>query len=413
MIQQNDAHNSTEDAILGDRSAFPSLRSAAYLNHAAIAPPSRWTAAAAHHTLHTLAQLGVAAFGEFVAQQHALKVDLARFIGAAGPEELALVPNTTHGVSLVALCFPWKSADRVLLVEGEFPANVTPWQRAAALHSLQVSWQPALRPHHDVAAWLAQLETALAGRDQSPPRVLAISAVQFQTGLHMPLKEVSLLCARYGVQLFVDAIQGCGLVPLDVSTLPIDYLACGCHKWMMGVPGLGMLYIRSGRAAALRPHLAGWTSHEQPFQFLFEGPGHLRYNRPIRKRADFAEAGMGNVVGVAAWHASLKPLLQLGTEAMFRHVDAYLDRLDAGLRALGFSSLRSSQQSGRSGLLCVQPPDDVPVIALHQAIDAGRVSCSTPDGALRFSPHWPNHQNEIAGVLQEIERALAKVRSGG
>jgi hypothetical protein len=37
------------------------------------------------------------------------------------------------------------------------------------------------------------------------------------------------------------------------------------------------------------------------------------------------------------------------------------------------------------------------------------VSCATPDGALRFAPHWPNDPAEIPGVVEAIDAALAAV----
>ena len=37
------------------------------------------------------------------------------------------------------------------------------------------------------------------------------------------------------------------------------------------------------------------------------------------------------------------------------------------------------------------------------------VVCSTPDGKLRFAPHWPNACAEIPGVLAAIDAALRAV----
>jgi len=37
------------------------------------------------------------------------------------------------------------------------------------------------------------------------------------------------------------------------------------------------------------------------------------------------------------------------------------------------------------------------------------VACATPDGALRFAPHWPNHPAEIPDVLRAVDGALRRV----
>ena len=394
----------TRAPALGDRSLFPDLAARFYLNHAAISPPSLPVRAAALGVLEDYARHGAAAFPRWSEQRARLKRKFASMIGAAAAD-IGLVPNTTQGVIDVALCLPWRRGDRIVVFDGEFPANVTPWQRAAELFGLEIHPVP-LRPFLESdAAGLSRLEDELRGG----VRLVAVSAVQFQTGLRMPLRGIGALCRAAGTELFVDAIQACGMVPVDVVEGHVDYLACGSHKWLMGLEGAGFLYVHPERVAALRPSVAGWLSHEDALAFLFEGPGRLRYDRPIRKRADFIEGGNCNSVGFAALEASIDIFSELGPAAIFAHVSGYLDLLEAGLRARGFDSLRAPEPTRRSGSLSVIPPANVSVVALHAALGQLGVACSIPDGILRFSPHWPNAHAEVAGVLEAVDAALASV----
>ena len=390
---------------LGDRSLFPDLKPRAYLNHAAISPPSTAVRQAVAEVLQSSAALGAGAVRRWLEQRARLRHELGVLLGAS-PEDIAFIPNTSRGVTDMALCIPWKSGDRVLLAEGEFPANVTPWQRAAELFGLELSF--LARPTADdvLGEWLGALEAALSS---TGARLVALSAVQFQTGLRMPLERIGPLCRRHGSELFVDAIQACGVVPIDVRRQGIDYLASGSHKWLMGLEGAGMLYVAPERAAALRPHVAGWLGHEDALSFLFEGPGLLRYDRPLRRTARVVEGGMANTVGLAALAASLGCLQELGLEAIFAHVSGYLDALEAALVERGFQSLRARAPELRSGILSLKPPAGIDVIELHRAIDTAQVSCSTPDGLLRFAPHWPNGLGEIDGVVAAIDDALRAV----
>jgi selenocysteine lyase/cysteine desulfurase len=195
-------------------------------------------------------------------------------------------------------------------------------------------------------------------------------------------------------------------VPLDVRTAAIDYLSVGGHKWMMGCEGLGFLYVRPERLAELRPRVAGWLSHEDGLRFLLEGSGHLRYDRPIRRTADFVEGGAANTVGCAALEAALALIAQLGPDKIFAHVQAYLDLLEAGLIARGFVSLRSRDPAARSCILSVLPPNPGDVLGLQRELAEGGVACSTPDGLLRFAPHWPNHIDEVPLVLAAVDAAF-------
>lgn len=382
---------------LGDRSLFPDLEAVAYLNHAAISPLSLPVRQAIHAVADDLGRRGSDAFLTWHAERQRLRHLLARLLHASA-DDLALVANTTRGVSDIALCLPWRPGDRVLLFRDEFPAVVTPWQRVAELFQLELEFLPAHdRLHH--------LHAAL----RRPARLVALSAVQFQTGARAPLTELAALCNEHGAELFVDAIQALGVCPLDVTATGVDYLSAGSHKWMMGSDGIACLYVRPDRVAALQPRVAGWLSHEDGLGFLFAGAGHLRADRPIRQRIDFVEGGAPNTLGAAALAASLDLILGLGVPAIHTHVQTYLDELEAGLRELHFTSLRSAIPGERSGILAVLPPHPIDLIALHHRIGDRGVVCSTPDGKLRFAPHWPNACAEIPGVLAAIDAALRAV----
>lgn len=395
-------------ARLGDRSLFPDLRPRAYLNHAAVSPWSAPVQAAVAAVGAEYGREGAGAIAGALALRARLRPAIARLIGAE-PADIAFIPNTTRGVTDVAMCMSWRPGDRVLLFQGEFPANVTPWQQAAELFDLKVELLPLAgfgpRSPGAPAEGLSALQAALAA---GGVRLVAVSAVQFQSGLRMPLAAIADVCHAAGAALFVDGIQAVGAVPLDVREARVDFLSVGGHKWLMGCEGLGFLYVRPERLAELRPRVAGWLSHEDGLRFLLEGAGHLRYDRPIRRSADFIEGGAGNTVGCAALEAALGLLAQLGVDAVFAHVQRYLDALEAGLVARGFTSLRAPDPAARSCILSVLPPAPADVLALQRALVARGVACSTPDGLLRFSPHWPNHPDEVPLVLDAVDDALLR-----
>lgn len=386
---------------LGDRALFPDLEPAAYLAHAAVSPPSLAARRAVIAHLGDLARRGAGAFGAAVEQRARLRSKLAAFLNA--PEgTVALAQNTSVGVTDVALSIPWCAGNRVVLFRGEFPANVTPWQRAAALFSLELVWCDADLWRTDPEAARAQLSDALS----DGARVVAVSAVQFQTGHRMPLRELSDLAHAAGAELFVDAIQALGAVPIDVEADGVDHLASGGHKWLMGVEGAGLLYARHPERHA--PHLAGWLSHTEAFSFLSEGAGRLRYDRAFRDDALRFEGGTPNAAGYVALEASVDLLAALTPEAIHAHVNAYLDALEAPLVERGFTSLRAKDPSGRSCILSVLPPAGAPdAPAMQRALAARGVVASCPDGYLRFAPHWPNDAaREVPAVLAAVDDVL-------
>jgi len=223
----------------------------------------------------------------------------------------------------------------------------------------------------------------------------------------MPLGAMARLCAAHGAELFVDAIQACGSMPLDAAALGLDYLACGAHKWLMGIEGAGFLWIRPGREQALRPVLAGWLSHQDPVAFLTRGPGHLRHDRPLRREASALEGGSLPSASQAALLAALELLLGLGVPAIHAHANQLLDALEPGLAARGLEVLRAAEPSARSAFFSARPPPGRDGPRLREALLARGVVVACPDGLLRFAPHWPCAPEEVGRVLSALDEALA------
>lgn len=390
---------------LGDRSLFPDLRARSYLAHAGTSPPPLPVREAVAAALDGYARLGAGAVEKGLAMRARVREAVCRLLGGR-PEDVALTGGATPGIQAVALGLPWRAGDRVVLLEGEFPANVTPWQRAAALFALEVRWVPVAAFQGGSGEGLARLEEEL----RQGARLVATSAVQFRTGLAMPLGEMAALAHRHGAEIFCDAIQACGSTPLDAAALGLDYVASGAHKWIMGIHGAGFLWLAPGRAAALRPHLAGWLSHEDPVSFLTRGPGHLRYDRPIRAGASALEGGSSSEAGQAALLAALELLLGLGVPAIHAHANAFLDRLVPGLLARGLVPTRESDPARRSAFCSAAPPPGVDPVRLRDALGARGVAVSLPDGLLRFAPHWPNALEEVELVLGALDEGLREQR---
>lgn len=390
-------------AELGSRALFDSLETAVYANHASLSPPSRPVREAVAAVLGGYGQHGMAWYVEEVERRARLKRRLSRLIGAA-EGSVGLVANTSAGVLDIALGLPWRRGEKVLLFDGEFPTNVTPWQQAARRHGLELVWMTADDFRSDREAALARL----AGELEHGIRLVAVSAVQFTTGQRMPLAEMGELCRAHGAELFVDAIQAVGIVPLDVHAMGIDYLACGSHKWLMAPEGIGFLYVAPECAERLEPNMAAWLSHEDAFAFLTRAPGELRYDRPFRPGALMAEAGTANTLGAAGLEASLGLIEHIGVAAILEHVQAWHDALEPALLERGFESARMDNALGRSGILSVRPGDPALAPAWVRALAGHGIACASPDGWLRFSPHWPNAIEEVPCVVEAIDAILAE-----
>src|SRR5690625_7021314 len=109
-----------------------------------------------------------------VQRRRRVRAALTGLIGAE-PGTVGLTGNTSLGVLAVALNLDWRRGDRVLLLDGEFPANVIPWQQAARRHNLALSWLDSAEFRISRARALSRLDDEL----KQGVGLLAVRAVQF------------------------------------------------------------------------------------------------------------------------------------------------------------------------------------------------------------------------------------------
>ena len=387
-------------AEIGSRRLFPNLESAAYLSFAGISPTSTVVRDASQAVLDRFAQQGLAVFGEQVEVADGARESFAKLIGARA-RDLACMPNTSQGVITVARGLPFRAGDRLLLFRGEFPTNVVPWLAVARDLGLEVVTIDLATFERSTEEGLERVRTEL----ERGVALLAISAVQFQTGLRMPLDELGALCAKNDTLLFVDAVQAVGATPLDVKRSGIHFLACGSHKWLNGPLGAGFLYVAPEVAGRVQAKLAGWMSLADPLGFLFPGGPPVPFDEPLGVAPRALETGVLNLPGFGGLGAATEILRGLGPERIHAHVNVYLDILEEAALALGYTSARSADPGARSTILALRPPKSLSLEQVQTALSARKITVSAPDSWLRFAPHWPNplaEADEVAAALAEI-----------
>ncbi|MGH9792524.1 MAG: aminotransferase class V-fold PLP-dependent enzyme, partial [Candidatus Acidiferrales bacterium] len=161
----------------------------------------------------------------------AARPEVARLLNA-GEDEIALVESTTHALNIAAQAVPLDPGDRVLVCDLEFMQVAIPWLQ---LPGVVVD----SAPHRGGAIAIDDIAARITPRT----RVLAISSVQWSSGYRVDLAALGALCRERNVRLVVDAIQQLGAAPIDVRATPVDFLACGGHKWLNAPFGCGFLYI--------------------------------------------------------------------------------------------------------------------------------------------------------------------------
>lgn len=374
------------------REQFPVTRRLAYFNHAAVSPLCTPARRAMEALLADVNEQGALHWQEWIQGYEATKADLARLIGAH-PSEIALLKNTSEGLSTVALGLDWKPGDRVVGVESEFPANLYPWLllRERGVHV-------DLVPETAAGIDLDELRRRCRGA-----RLLAISFVQFLSGYRIDLEAVGAICRETGTLFVLDGIQGLGAFPVDVKRAGIDVLAADGHKWMTGPEGSALFYLSPRALNEITPREVGWQSVASAAEFdearqLYHHPGPF----PWREGSSRFECGTWNTVGAYGLGAAARFLQQAGIANIAHRILELTDRLVAGLEdrhAQILGPRRSGgTQSFRSGIVSFRLPGQDSE-ALVQKLEAAGVLCSCRNGWVRCAPHFYNNEAEIDRLL--------------
>jgi selenocysteine lyase/cysteine desulfurase len=365
-----------------------------HLNHAGVGPWPQRAAAAVERFARENARLGSRRYERWLAVEHRLRERLARLIGAAAPEDVALVKNTSEALSIVAHGLDWRPGDEVVLARQEFPSNRIVWESLDAPFGVRVRAV-------DLADGPSP-EDALLAAFGPRTRLLAVSAVQYADGLRMDLGRLGAACRDRGVVFCVDAIQALGVVPFDARAVGADVVAADGHKWMLGPEGLGVLWCRPELRERLRLHQYGWhmVAHAGDFDRTDWTPA-----RDARR----FEPGSPNLLGAHALEASLSLIEETGIEQVHAAVARRVARLAAALRTLGLEIVTPAEAARRAGILTFRPREGDPD-ALHQSLVRSGIICARRAGGVRFSPHFHTPMEHIDEAVAQVQRWMAGLR---
>jgi cysteine desulfurase / selenocysteine lyase len=374
------------------RAAMPTASRVAYFDHAAVAPLPSPTRDSIRAWLDQATDEGDVAWTGWARRLEEVRRRAAAMIDAE-PAEIALVPNTTSGISLVAEGYPWQAGDNVVTLANEFPSNQYAWMNLA-------SRGVELR-RVEVAGGVVDLDRIEAACD-SRTRILTVSWVGFATGWRIDVRQVAALCQRRGCLFFLDAIQGLGVFPLDVRADGIDFLAADGHKWMLGPEGAGLLFIRREHLPMLRPLMVGWNS-------VTQGNDYSRVELNLRPDAARYEGGSQNMVGFIGLGASLDLLAELGVgpkaSPVAEHVLAITDYACDRLLELGAELLAPRTAGHRSGIVTFKLPGH-DANEIRRRLEAAGIIVRCRSGGVRISPHGYAIAAEIDRLMDELREIV-------
>lgn len=296
------------------RRRFPALAArpeVAYLDSASTAQkPAVVVEAVQRHLTDATANAGRGTYpwaNQVTRDLEAVRERVARFVGAAGPDEIVFTAGATASLNAVALSWGLANladGDEILYNPLDHASNVEPWRslrRILARGGITIR----LVPYAVTGTGEADVDDLLA---KAGPRTRLVTTSHLHNvfGSLTTLEELALPILRC-----FDCSQSAGHVPLDMGALRADFAAFSAHK-MFGLPGTGVLYASRRTHPALVPFLPG---------------GHTGAVMP-----SLLEGGTQNLAGIVALGAAIGFVEEIGLDAIASHDRALTRRLVERLR---------------------------------------------------------------------------------
>jgi len=244
----------------------------------------------------------------------ATRETVARFIGAAKPDEIVFTRNTTEGINLVAASLCLNPGDTVLISDKEHNSNLIPWQALSRKKGVSLRIVPS---NPDNTFSLDEFSKRL---DPSV-KLVALGYTSNLDGVTLPAAEIVQSAHKNGSKVILDAAQTAPHHKINVKNLDVDFLAFSGHK-MLGPSGTGVLYGKYALLEELEPFLVGGetvaSSTYETCEFL---PAPEKF-----------EAGLQDYAGIMGLGAAVKYLSDIGFDAVQKQELALNEYLTAELK---------------------------------------------------------------------------------
>jgi selenocysteine lyase/cysteine desulfurase len=327
--------------------------------------------------------------GLFYSVPERLKSVLGRLINVP-PDEVILGNSTSYGIHLLANGIPWKEGDEILLVDGDFPANILPWM---ALREKRVNVR-LFKPKGAVPE-PGELEKQI----KPETRLFCTSWVNSFTGHAINVHKIGEVCRKNGVYFVLNGSQALGARSLSLKEDPVDAFTCCGFKWLCGPYATGFCWID--------PELLDSFEFNQVYWLT------VQRGKPLNRMRDYCISndlgaskydvfGTANFFNFVPWTESVEYLLKLGIKQIEKCDNLLVSQFVNGLDREKYILISPDNGPERSTIIVLSymKPSRNPEI--FEFLKEKGIDISLRENNLRVSPHLYNTADEISELLRVL-----------
>ena len=324
------------------------------------------------------------------------------------PDEIALTDSTTMGLGLMYRGLRLSPGDEIVTTEHDFYATHVSLRAAATRSGAAIRF---VRLYEDPAtATRGRIVDSIARALTPRTRCLAVTWVHSSTGVKLPLDEIAAVVhaanrdrpERERVLLCADGVHAFGVEETSPVELGCDLFATGCHKWLFGPRGTGLLWGRSAAWRRLEPTIPS-----------FDGRAYMAW-----MNGDTAPNGPpGPLMTPGGFHsfehrwalsAALDLHLRIGRRRITERTRSLAGRLKRGLAANPRVRLRTPlDERLSSGLVCFELRD----LAARDAVARLRAEHDVVLSVTPYRTEYVRAGPSILNTPEEVDRLLDAIHS--
>jgi selenocysteine lyase/cysteine desulfurase len=330
---------------------------------------------------------------EWAAREASVLRAAARFTGARAAD-IALTDSTTMGLALLYNGLHVRPGQELLTSQHDFfvthdALRLKAERSGASLRFVRLYDRPAGASADEIVRRITDGVTPRT-------RIVALTWVHSSTGVKLPIRRIAGAIATLNrgravndrILLCVDGVHGFGIENVRLPDLGCDFLVSGCHKWLFGPRGTGLVWGRPGSWRHVTHTIPSFTETGTAGSAMTPGGFHSFEHRWALAEAFRFRQRIGRRRVAARTHA-LNAQLKSGLAAM-RHVTLHTPRA-ASLSA---------------GLVCFEVDGLTPQQVVDRLHARGIIATVTP-----YAESYARLGATILNTPAEIERTLRAVRA--
>ncbi|WP_437675070.1 aminotransferase class V-fold PLP-dependent enzyme [Sorangium sp. So ce131] len=322
--------------------------------------------------------------------------------------EIALTDSTTMGLATLYLGLPLKAGDEILTTVHDHYSTHESLRLAAERTGASIR---KISLYDRASAATAEGMAGAIARALTPAtRVVAITWVHSSSGVKTPVRAIADAVARANqgrtpeerILVCVDGVHGFGVDDVTMADLGCDFFAAGCHKWIFGPRGTGVLWGKAELWPRLRPSIPHFG--EEGYMAWLRGQP-----APATNANMMSPGGFHSFEHRWALPAAFAFHRRIGKDRVAERIHALNRQCKEGLAGMKHVALHTPLDDGMSaGLVCFEIAGMTPAAVVARLREKRIVASTAPYATsyVRVAPSLVTSEADVEAVLREV-RALA------